>query len=152
MFKSSQIQFRSFTKFIISCFHYWQKPGTACQPSMTADAAIRIVWKPLQRGTLYPQDSIHLPGEIHGSSYTKVCGVQIIKQNLSLAHPSIGSFPRARDTEFPAPAPLVLPIPETGLVESTWSRSNRPWCPSMKIWYKASHTKINKLRIKPLPI
>jgi hypothetical protein len=29
----------------------------------------------------------------------KVCEVQIIKQTLSLAHPSIGSFPRARDTE-----------------------------------------------------
>jgi hypothetical protein len=63
----------------------------------------------------------------------KVCKVQIIKQNLSLAHPSIGSFPRARDTEPPAPAPLVLPIPGAGLVESTWSRSNRVRCPSMKI-------------------
>jgi hypothetical protein len=29
----------------------------------------------------------------------QVCEVQIIKQNLSLAHPSRGSFPRARDTE-----------------------------------------------------
>jgi hypothetical protein len=48
----------------------------------------------------------------------KVCEVQIIKQNLSLAHPSIGSFPRARDTELSAPAPLVLPIPETGLVRT----------------------------------
>jgi len=67
---------------------------------MTADAAIRIVLKPLQRGTLYPQDSIHLPGEIHGFVIHKVCGVQIIKQTLSLAHSSIGSFPRARDTDI----------------------------------------------------
>jgi hypothetical protein len=114
MVKSSQvksIQFMSFTKFTISCFHYWQKPGRVCQPSMTEDSAIRIGWKPLQRGTLYPQDSIHLPGEIHGSSYTKVCGVQIIEQTLSLVYSRTGSFPRARDTDFPVPAPLVLPLP-----------------------------------------
>jgi hypothetical protein len=39
----------------------------------------------------------------------KVCEVQIIKQTLSLAHSSIGSFPRARDTDISVPASLVLP-------------------------------------------
>jgi hypothetical protein len=42
----------------------------------------------------------------------KVCRVQIIKQTLSLVYSSIGSFPRARDTEISIPASLVLPAPE----------------------------------------
>jgi hypothetical protein len=41
----------------------------------------------------------------------KVCGVQINKQILSLVYSSIGSFPRARDTDISVPASLVLPAP-----------------------------------------
>jgi hypothetical protein len=40
----------------------------------------------------------------------KVCKFQIIKQTLSLIHSSIGSFPRARDTDISVPASLVLPV------------------------------------------
>jgi hypothetical protein len=71
----------------------------------------------------------------------KVCGVQIIKQTLSLVYSSIGSFPRARDTDFPVPAPLVLPAPECrmngNLQEgkfpiTTRFGSNHAWTTSIK--------------------
>ena len=63
----------------------------------------------------------------------KVCGVQIIKQTLSLVYSSIGSFPRARDTDFPVLAPLVLPAPECRMNGiSTRFRSTRARCTSIK--------------------
>jgi hypothetical protein len=73
--------------------------------------------------------------------HTQVCGVQIIKQTLSLVYSSIGSFPRARDTDFPVPAPLVLPTPgcrtdgnlqEGKFPMTTWFGSNHAWNTSIK--------------------
>jgi hypothetical protein len=63
----------------------------------------------------------------------KVCEVQIIKQTISLAHPSIGSFPRARDTDISVPASLVLPAPGCWMNGiSTRFRSTRARCTSIK--------------------
>jgi hypothetical protein len=63
----------------------------------------------------------------------KVCGVQIIKQTLSLAHSSIGSFPRARDTDISVPTSLVLPASECRMNGiSTRFRSTRARCTSIK--------------------
>jgi hypothetical protein len=41
---------------------------------------------------LYPQDSIHPPWSTT-DRHTQVCGVRIISQSLSLADPSIGTYP-----------------------------------------------------------
>jgi hypothetical protein len=76
---------------------------------MTADAAIRIVLKTSAEGYTLPTRIDTSAGRNPRIVIHKVCGVQIIKQNLSLVHSSIGSFLRARDTDFPVLAPLVLP-------------------------------------------
>ena len=93
------------------CYFYsWQKSSTACQPSITADAAIRIVLITSAEGYTLPTRFDTSAGRNPWIDIQKVCEVQIIKQTLSLVHSSIGSFPRARDTDISVSASLVLPV------------------------------------------
>jgi hypothetical protein len=62
---------------------------------MTADAAIRIVRKSLQR-VHFTHKIKSICREQSTDLHTQVCGVQMIKQNLSLAYFSIGSSLRVQ--------------------------------------------------------
>jgi hypothetical protein len=61
---------------------------------MTVDAAIRIV-SDLCRGVQFTHKIQSICREQSTDRHTRVCGVQMIKQNLSLAYSNIGSFPRS---------------------------------------------------------
>jgi hypothetical protein len=61
---------------------------------MTTDTAIQIVFD-LCRGVHFTHKIQSIYREKSTDRHTRVCGVQIIKQNLSLAYSSIGSFPRS---------------------------------------------------------